>query len=108
MLANADLCQPYLIAAVQQVVRVLNRNRARQAACLGQLQVFHRSPRGFVGQPCVANPACFHFLVKRVQYFFEGCEVLLSMLVTQLAEKVGVALRPMQLVQVDPVCPKPA
>ncbi|MNP13392.1 hypothetical protein D3C76_1056710 [compost metagenome] len=51
----------------------------------------------------MADLAGAYLFVQRFQGFLQRGEVLFAVLVSQLAEEVGAALRPVQLVEVDPV-----
>lgn len=103
LLANRHFRQTHFEAAVEQVVRVLDRHCARPATAFGQLQEFHGAPRGFVGQADMADLADLDLLVEHFQGFFQRRELNVLVLVVELAEEVGRALGPVQLVQVDPV-----
>lgn len=83
--------------------RVLDGGHAWPAARLGKLQIAHDAPRRLVGrgqydESCSANLLGKH--LKGLQWR----EVALLMLVAELAEVIGWSLRPVQLVQVNPVC----
>ena len=104
LLANRDFRQAHFKAAVEQVVGVLDRHRTRPATGFGQGEELHGAPRRFVGQADVADLAGLHLLIQRFEGFFQRGEVVFVLvLVAQLAEEVGTAFRPVQLVEVDPV-----
>lgn len=52
----------------------------------------------------MADLAGAHLLVEHFQGFLQRCEALFLVLVAELAEEVGPPLRPVQLVEVQPVC----
>ena len=51
----------------------------------------------------MADLAGFHLFAQRFQGFLQRGEVLFLVAIAELAEEVGAALRPVQLVEVDPV-----
>ena len=104
MFTNGNLRQAHFKAAVEQVVGVLDRHCTRPAAGFGQGEELHGAPRRFVGQANVADLAGLHLFVQGFERFLQWGEVVFVLvLVAQLAEEVGAALRPVQLVEVDPV-----
>ncbi|MNT09018.1 hypothetical protein D3C72_1437810 [compost metagenome] len=67
-----------------------------------QLQVTHHAPRRFVRHPDITNFTGAHLLGQRFQRFQQGDgSLFVSVLVVELTEEVGRALRPMQLVEIE-------
>jgi hypothetical protein len=100
----ADFGQAGFESPVEQAVGVLRRDDARQAEFLGQPGELHDAPRVFVGNADVADLAfadqfaeCFQLLADRRALPVVGRIEL------PLAEHRLVALRPVQLVEVDVV-----
>src|SRR5690606_14403138 len=72
------------------------------ATGFGQMQEAAGTPGGFVGQADMADLAGAHQVVQYLQGILYGSDLLLGVvLVTELAEEVGVPVRPVQLIEVD-------
>ena len=98
----ADFRQPHLETAVEQAVGVLYALDAGQAPGLFQAEAVHDAPGGFVGDPHLANLARPHQVGQHPQGVFQGnAVVFLRPGIAQLAEKVGLPVRPVQLVIIN-------
>ncbi|MNZ94649.1 hypothetical protein D3C78_1137630 [compost metagenome] len=98
----ADLRQGNLKTAVQQAIGVLNRNDTRQLMFFSQLQVTHYTPWRFVRHPDIADFTGTHLFGQRFQRFQQGDGgLIVGVLIIELAEVVGRALRPVQLVEIE-------
>ena len=89
LFAHGNFGQADLEAAVEQVVGVLDRDRARQAQLVGQLQVLHGAPGRLVGQADVANLPGLDLFAQHFQGFLQRGEVLFLVAIAELAEEVG-------------------
>ena len=98
----ADFRQPHFIAAVHQAVRVLNRHDARQIVLIRQMEIAHHAKRRFVGDANIANLTGALEFGQRVQRIQQGDDWRgIGPGVAQLAETVGRALRPVDLIEVE-------
>ncbi|CFW18986.1 Uncharacterised protein [Bordetella pertussis] len=100
--AVAELGQADLEDAVEQVVRVLDRGHLGQPVLLGCLQETRHAPRGFVGQADMAHLARAHEILQHLKRLFDRYGVgVVHPRVGQLAESIGGAIGPVQLVEVQ-------
>src|SRR3569832_593821 len=100
--AMRDLGEANLEAAVQQVIRVLYAHDARQVELLCECEKLHDAPRRFFGDADVADLARAHQLAQCVQGLGDGHGVVVRVvLIAEMAEEVGLAVGPVQLIEVD-------
>src|SRR3546814_10760076 len=92
--------QAVVVAAIEQVIGILNGGNARQVSCFGKLQVLRHAPRGFVGHPNVAHLAGLDEVLQYIQRFLDGHRVgVILPGVVWTTECSGGAIGPVQLVR---------
>ena len=97
-----NFCQAYFERAVQQIVRVLYGGNAGQAQLIRELKHPHDAPGRFIGETDGANlPSIDQLFQSGKRLFQRGGVFLLRVGVAEFAKKVGVTIRPVQLVQID-------
>src|SRR3546814_2572686 len=95
-----DLREADFETAIEQAVRVLDADDARQLLLAMQSQIFANAPRRFVGHADVANLALLLKLGERGQCLGDWHPAITAAGVeAELAEEIGRPLRPIHLIQ---------
>ena len=79
----------------------MNRYDLGQPHCFRQMQKPHGTPGRLVRQADLAYFSLFNQFREGGQAFLDGGLVSVLVNVTQFAEIIGIAIRPMQLIQID-------
>src|SRR3546814_16337927 len=99
-----DLREADFETAIEQAVRVLDADDARQLLLAMQSQIFANAPRRFVGHADVANLALLLKLGERGQCLGDWHPAVTAAGVeAELAEEIGRPLRPMHLIQIEKI-----
>ncbi|CSC59165.1 Uncharacterised protein [Vibrio cholerae] len=92
----------HLKTAVEQIIRVLDRDNSWQFMFFCKTQVAHHSPRRFIRNSDITHFTHAHQIIERFQCFNQRYFFLLVWIrVVELTESIGLALRPVKLIQVD-------
>ena len=108
-----ELAHVGVVEPAEERVFVLHRGDARRARLLREAEPCHRAPGAFVRQPEGADLARRHDLAERLghgAHVVDRAGLVLAGRVEApvLAEVVGAAVGPVELVEVDPVGPETA
>ncbi len=102
LFAEDDLRQTGFEGPVDQVVGVLDRHHARQAVFPGQAEKLHHTPGRFVGNADMADLARGYLFSQDFKLrAYRHIGLFLGRVELVLPEHRHIALRPMQLVEVD-------